>query len=773
MTLKKELSLLIDTTIWNKILQEIRTNEKNINNNINTINIEMKLRKEEINKNEIFVKKYENDLLLLDNELNLLMETYNDSFNNNDVGDNNLNNKDSSGSNISYGDSKNANQVISDINEITTKITKYEIKKQEIQSKRHELKKEILEPLRKLVRINDVKDNENNKVMIDIEDKIVKLKESIAELSSEKEQQQYIMKSIEQKLKKLDTQLNQTNNVIIDLSNLLCYNNNSASKSISIHDGVVDVDNYRRIYEDSLSEITKLDVSIKQTNLSLSRLNNMVQIIDEVNDHTYLSSSLHPSKSSSLSSSSSSSLLSNTSSLNSSSSSDYTCSTCGQDMPAESKEQRSNYLQHQLHHLNHEKQHHLNMLSQNKLNYDNSIILKTSKEKKETIKLQIDELNYEYNNSNIKYNKLLEDINIKNITFTNVKNKKIKYDNEKLIIYNKNIKELDENESYDNHLAMEERKIQIDIDKYKNDKEKKLKLYNNIILSISKLQENNIEIKNNIKYHHNIINDYQQIIDKNYNLYQQLKNQLLIYEILSNIFGAKGIQNYIFSHIIKQLESISNAYLSVLADSGIQLSFHNDGASSSSSSSSSSSNNNDMIDRVIKSVYIRSKIDGNYRERSLSQLSGGQWRRVSLSLDLAFAELVRRRGLLRSNLIVMDEVLTHLDASGREAVGTVLRAMVSNDNDDNDDDDDNNNNDIDGEYDNDKKHGGKNNIHQTSQSKKINYLNDWLFSGGSYETVIVILQDLAAAELEEAFDHIDIVVKESDSSSVLIEGMIM
>jgi DNA repair exonuclease SbcCD ATPase subunit len=767
-TLKKELSLLIDTTIWNKILQEIRTNEKNINNNINTINIEMKLRKEEINKNEIFVKKYENDLLLLDNELNLLMETYNVTFNNNDVGDNNLNNSDSSGSNISNGDSKNANQVISDINEITTKITKYEIKKQEIQSKRHELKKEILEPLRKLVRINDVKDNENNKVMIDIEDKIVKLKESIAELSSEKEQQRYIMKSIEQKLKKLDTQLNQTNNVIIDLSNLLCYNNNNASKSFSFHDGVVDVDNYRRIYEDSLSEITKLDVSIKQTNLSLSRLNNMVQIIDEVNDHTCLSSSLHPSKSSSLPSSSSSSSLSNTSSLNSSSSSDYTCSTCGQDMPAESKEQRSNYLQHQLHHLNHEKQHHLNRLSQNKLNYDNSIILKTSKEKKETIKLQIDELNYEYNNSNIKYNKLLEDINIKNITFTNVKNKKIKYDNEKLIIYNKNIKELDENESYDNHLAMEERKIQIDIDKYKNEKEKKLKLYNNIILSISKLQENNIEIKNNIKYHRNIINDYQQIIDKNDNLYQQLKNQLLIYEILSNIFGAKGIQNYIFSHIIKQLESISNAYLSVLADSGIQLSFHNDGASSSSSSSSSSSNNNDMIDRVIKSVYIRSKIDGNYRERSLSQLSGGQWRRVSLSLDLAFAELVRRRGLLRSNLIVMDEVLTHLDASGREAVGTVLRAMVSNDNDDDDDD-----NDIDGEYDNDKKHDGKNNIHQTSQSKKINYLNDWLFSGGSYETVIVILQDLAAAELEEAFDHIDIVVKESDSSSVLIEGMIM
>jgi hypothetical protein len=70
--------------------------------------------------------------------------------------------------------------------------------------------------------------------------------------------------------------------------------------------------------------------------------------------------------------------------------------------------------------------------------------------------------------------------------------------------------------------------------------------------------------------------------------------------------------------------------------------------------------------------------DGSFRERGLSQLSGGQWRRVSMALDFAFAEIIRRKGSLRSNLIVMDEVLTHLDSSGREAVGSVLRAMVDN-----------------------------------------------------------------------------------------------
>ena len=85
----------------------------------------------------------------------------------------------------------------------------------------------------------------------------------------------------------------------------------------------------------------------------------------------------------------------------------------------------------------------------------------------------------------------------------------------------------------------------------------------------------------------------------------------------------------------------------------------------------------DELDKIVKSVLVRSA-DGMYRERGLSQLSGGQWRRVSMALDFAFAEIIRRKGALRCNMLVMDEILTHLDSSGREAVGTVLRAMVDN-----------------------------------------------------------------------------------------------
>jgi DNA repair exonuclease SbcCD ATPase subunit len=44
------------------------------------------------------------------------------------------------------------------------------------------------------------------------------------------------------------------------------------------------------------------------------------------------------------------------------------------------------------------------------------------------------------------------------------------------------------------------------------------------------------------------------------------------------------------------------------------------------------------------------------RVRMLSQLSGGERRRVALALCLAFADLVRQYGRLSCNVLVLDEV---------------------------------------------------------------------------------------------------------------------
>ena len=54
-------------------------------------------------------------------------------------------------------------------------------------------------------------------------------------------------------------------------------------------------------------------------------------------------------------------------------------------------------------------------------------------------------------------------------------------------------------------------------------------------------------------------------------------------------------------------------------------------------------------------LQVRTK-GGDLRERSVSQLSGGERSRVSLALGLGFAELAAARGRLTPNLLVLDEV---------------------------------------------------------------------------------------------------------------------
>ena len=77
----------------------------------------------------------------------------------------------------------------------------------------------------------------------------------------------------------------------------------------------------------------------------------------------------------------------------------------------------------------------------------------------------------------------------------------------------------------------------------------------------------------------------------------------------------------------------------------------------------------------------------------------------------------------------MDEPLTHLDRSGRSRVGALLRKLLV-------------------------------------RGEQIGGLESTGISAG---TIILILQDLAAEELEEAFDHIDEVVKIGGFSSVTID----
>ena len=180
--------------------------------------------------------------------------------------------------------------------------------------------------------------------------------------------------------------------------------------------------------------------------------------------------------------------------------------------------------------------------------------------------------------------------------------------------------------------------------------------------------------------------------------------------------------------------------------------------------------------RAASHIFNLNPDDGAWRERALSQLSGGQWRRVSLALDMAFAEAIRRRGTLRSSLLVMDEVrsnpnpnpnpdpdpnanpnanpntnlypnpqvLTHLDASGRSAVGDMLRRVARHP-------------------------SGASAALGTTGTSEDNHAEELGLGYGTRDTVLVILQDLAATELEESFDSVDVVVKKRDVARVRID----
>lgn len=111
----------------------------------------------------------------------------------------------------------------------------------------------------------------------------------------------------------------------------------------------------------------------------------------------------------------------------------------------------------------------------------------------------------------------------------------------------------------------------------------------------------------------------------------------------------RGVQNFVFRDAVNQLQANVARYLDVLSDGALQLHLSIDG------------------DRVVKKAIARAA-GGEFRDRSLSQLSGGQWRRSSLALELAFAELARQRGRFSCNLLVLDEVLSQLDSYGRVRV---------------------------------------------------------------------------------------------------------
>ena len=205
------------------------------------------------------------------------------------------------------------------------------------------------------------------------------------------------------------------------------------------------------------------------------------------------------------------------------------------------------------------------------------------------------------------------------------------------------------------------------------------------------------------------------IVDSNISELKREKDELTQkashYALLAETLGPKGVQAFVLRNIVQALQYCSQAYLNELSDGSLQLRME------------VGSN-----DSILKQAAVRN-LDGTWRVRPLSSLSGGQWRRCSLALGLGFIDLASKRGRLRSSLLVLDEPLTHLDSAGRKSVGKLLRKILSHD----------------------------------SQLGKTGR------GGFGLSTILVILQEIAAEEIEECFDQIDEVIKRGGESFVFVD----
>lgn len=128
---------------------------------------------------------------------------------------------------------------------------------------------------------------------------------------------------------------------------------------------------------------------------------------------------------------------------------------------------------------------------------------------------------------------------------------------------------------------------------------------------------------------------------------------------IDDSFRPSGIVSFILEEALSDLEEATLYHLgSLCPELTLELSFGS-------------------AERIEKSVYITNK-DGNVVPRDVKQLSGGERRRLALALALGFTELAANRGSLSCDLLVLDEVMQHLDTQGCRTLLRTITGTVSN-----------------------------------------------------------------------------------------------
>lgn len=142
-----------------------------------------------------------------------------------------------------------------------------------------------------------------------------------------------------------------------------------------------------------------------------------------------------------------------------------------------------------------------------------------------------------------------------------------------------------------------------------------------------------------------MMSDKQTLTEKSKELSARLANL----QILSKTFSPSGFVAYKIEASVKDLEALTNKYLTDMSDGRFQLSFR-----------ISSSDKLDVI------------ITDNGQDIDIAALSNGELSRVNISTLLAIRKLMESLSNTRTNLLILDETVESLDIDGKEKLVELL-----------------------------------------------------------------------------------------------------
>jgi DNA repair exonuclease SbcCD ATPase subunit len=149
---------------------------------------------------------------------------------------------------------------------------------------------------------------------------------------------------------------------------------------------------------------------------------------------------------------------------------------------------------------------------------------------------------------------------------------------------------------------------------------------------------------------------------------QLYASQVDLLSQVDSAFSTSGVQSFAIEGALKQLQELTTANLEILSSNSLKLQLN------ATKKTKSKAALNSELESINKAIFSRNA-DGKFVPRNLPQLSGGERRRLGISLALGFSKLASVRSGLHCDLLVLDEVMQHLDDEGCKRLLTLIHTI--------------------------------------------------------------------------------------------------